>query len=91
MAETLVELAKTILDRTKVTHIFAEGGATARVLIEKMGWSELRVAEEVALGTVTLLAPGEGQTRVTIKPGSYPWPDRIRTPFTQATIDAQKP
>jgi uncharacterized protein YgbK (DUF1537 family) len=71
----VVQIAKSVLEQTPVTHVFAEGGATASELVQSMGWSRLTVESEPAPGVATL-SVGEGQsTLLTIKPGTYSWPE----------------
>lgn len=74
LADDLVEIAERVLRRLPVTSVFAEGGATAAGLARRMNWSRLQVRCEWAPGVATL-AVDDGSTRwLTIKPGSYSWP-----------------
>ena len=42
-----------------------------------MGWNRLAVEAELAPGVVTLSVIGGGSEQLTIKPGSYPWPESL--------------
>lgn len=75
LADHLVDLAEQVLRSVPVTSVFAEGGATAAELVRRMNWPRLEVLHEWAPGVATL-AVADGNTRwLTIKPGSYSWPD----------------
>jgi uncharacterized protein YgbK (DUF1537 family) len=77
LALYLVAVAKEVLRRVTISHFFAEGGATAVALARQMGWHRLQVAAELAPGVVTLSTQGESGTSITVKPGSYPWPEGV--------------
>ncbi len=55
--------------------LLVDGGATASAVIRELGWRELIVRAEVSPGVVALQS--ESPTRLTIKPGSYAWPDAV--------------
>jgi uncharacterized protein YgbK (DUF1537 family) len=73
----LVAVATEVLRHASDAHVFAEGGATAVALARSLGWTQLRVAAELAPGVATLTAAGDSPTLLTIKPGSYAWPEGI--------------
>jgi uncharacterized protein YgbK (DUF1537 family) len=58
-------------------RLLAEGGATAVALVRRMGWTRLRVCREWATGVVSLSVSGQVAPRLSMKPGSYAWPDAI--------------
>lgn len=64
-----------IIHHVPVAHLFVDGGATAASVIEQMGWDSLLVTEEVSPGVVTLQP--NSSIRLTIKPGSYAWPNTV--------------
>ena len=66
-----------VLGRVKVDRLFAEGGATAAALVRRIGWTRLRVCREWATGVVSLEVVGQAAPMVSMKPGSYAWPDPI--------------
>ncbi|HET7624017.1 MAG TPA: four-carbon acid sugar kinase family protein [Verrucomicrobiae bacterium] len=78
LASHLAQLAGAVLRRVEVSRIYAEGGTTAAELAQEMGWGRLQVLEELAPGVATLAVDGGSPMRLTIKPGSYLWPDRVR-------------
>lgn len=77
LKENLARFAESVLRQTDVTHVYAEGGATAAELARRMGWTRLEVMREVAPGVATIRVPGKRATLLTIKPGSYAWPAEI--------------
>jgi D-threonate/D-erythronate kinase len=77
LATHLVRVAEAVLRSADVGHVFAEGGATAVALARCMGWRRLAVKSELASGVVTLSVIGGSARLLTIKPGSYAWPEAI--------------
>ena len=74
----LVRIAQLVLRRAQVAQVYVEGGATAVELVRRMGWDRLTVLREVAPGVATLGVGGAPSLCLTMKPGSYRWPDQIR-------------
>jgi hypothetical protein len=58
------------------SHLNMEGGETASEFFRVMGWDQLIVRQVHDVGVVTL-QPGEGDLQVTVKPGSYAWPENL--------------
>jgi uncharacterized protein YgbK (DUF1537 family) len=78
LATHLVRIAQLVLGQLEVGHVYVEGGATAVELVRRLGWDRLTVLCEVAPGVATLGVGGAPSLCLTIKPGSYVWPDQIR-------------
>jgi D-threonate/D-erythronate kinase len=78
LATYLVRIAKSVLQRACLGQVYVEGGATAIELVRCMGWGRLTVLREVAPGVATLGVGGAPALCLTMKPGSYRWPDQIR-------------
>ena len=78
LARHLTQLAEVILKQSKVGRVYAEGGATAVELVRRMDWTRLTVLREVAPGVATLAVNGKLPVQLTIKPGTYVWPDEIQ-------------
>jgi uncharacterized protein YgbK (DUF1537 family) len=64
-----------VLQRANIKYVFAEGGATSAELVRRMKWSRLEVRHEWAPGVATLAVAAEHPLWLTIKPGSYSWPE----------------
>jgi len=77
LATHLVRVAEAVLRNAGVGHVFAEGGTTAVALARCMGWRRLAVKSELAPGVVTLSVIGGSSPLLTIKPGSYAWPESL--------------
>lgn len=73
----LAEVAGEVVQRARPDLVLVDGGATAARLLERLGWSCLRVTREWAPGVVELVGGPEGNPPVVVKPGSYPWPEEI--------------
>ena len=78
LATHLARIAQLVLGQLEVGQIYVEGGATAVELVRRLGWDRLTVLREVAPGVATLGGGGAPSPCLTIKPGSYTWPDQIR-------------
>ena len=76
ISERLVYAAKIIADNLSTGQLFIEGGKTASMFFRVMGWDNLFIHQAVNDGIVSLSKPGTNII-VTIKPGSYKWPDNI--------------
>jgi uncharacterized protein YgbK (DUF1537 family) len=72
-------LVRIIFSAAKINELFIEGGATAEAVLHELQWQTFDVIGQYAPGVVQMHAPQESDNYVTIKPGSYPWPDRIWT------------
>jgi uncharacterized protein YgbK (DUF1537 family) len=75
--QRLATLAHAIWSQTACDHIYAEGGATAREVLRQMGWTRMKVLGEAGPGIATLGSANDAGPRITMKPGSYVWPQTI--------------
>lgn len=75
LANYLVDVAEAVLKLVPVKNIFAEGGATSAELVRRMNWPRMEVRREWAPGVASLAVAGESSQWLTIKPGSYAWPE----------------
>lgn len=72
------KLAVELLHKGAFEHLLIAGGATAAVVLSVLRWTELEVVHVWAPGVVTLRPLADPTFFVTLKPGSYPWPDSLR-------------
>ena len=74
LREVMAEVAASLIHEEAAAslHLIIEGGATAYAIIQRLGWNAFSIESELAPGVVTI---GHGQTLITLKPGSYPWPE----------------
>lgn len=73
----LSRVAVRLIRSVPIDRIYIEGGATAAAVLGRLGWQQLTVVREVASGVVQLRPVPAPACLVTIKPGSYTWPDKI--------------
>ncbi len=59
-------------------HLLVAGGATAAAALSGLGWHQLDVLHVWAPGVVSLRPLAAPDHTLTLKPGSYPWPDQLR-------------
>ncbi len=76
-AKHLAQVVQAVCHCTRVAHIYVEGGATAAELLRRFQWTRLELLSEVAPGVATLASPTAPSIRLTVKPGSYNWPDHV--------------
>ena len=73
----MADLVEEIMRQTSIRHICATGGATASHLVRRMGWTRLRVVHEVSPGVVSMLVRDTPPLLLTVKPGTYRWPEAL--------------
>lgn len=78
LAFHMARLVECVLGHTTLFELFIEGGGTADAIVDRMAWDTLNVRGEYRAGVVCASVPGEA-LRITIKPGSYAWPDNVWT------------
>jgi uncharacterized protein YgbK (DUF1537 family) len=82
-------LVRRLQSRDAFAHLVIEGGATAAAIVQALGWTELTVVGEWTHGVVTLRPVADPQRRLTLKPGSYPWPGWWRDRLTTVSRDTR--
>jgi D-threonate/D-erythronate kinase len=68
---------KNILTKTTPAELIIEGGATAYAILNELDWHTFIPEQELAPGLVRMRVAEAPHLFVTVKPGSYPWPDSI--------------
>jgi uncharacterized protein YgbK (DUF1537 family) len=66
-----------VLGENKITALLLEGGATARAIMNQLGWTRLHACQGSAQGVAILRPDGTPGPLLYIKPGSYAWPPEI--------------
>lgn len=72
------QTATIVAELYKILHIpelLIEGGSTAAAILRKMQLNRFTPVEELAPGVVRMKALTKKNLHVTVKPGSYDWPD----------------
>jgi D-threonate/D-erythronate kinase len=73
----LAKIAEEVMHRLYITDIYIEGGSTASAVVRQLGWKRFKPVLELAPGIVRMELYGEKEQYVTVKPGSYAWPDNM--------------
>lgn len=74
LLKRLVDAVEIVFRKAEVGRLALEGGATARAVIDRLGWTSFETVGAVA-GLSWLRVAGAETPRLLIKPGSYDWPD----------------
>lgn len=77
VSAALGKLTAELVRREALDQLIIEGGATAAAIARQLGWERLTVLAEWAPGTVSLQPEAADAPTLTLKPGSYPWPQVI--------------
>ncbi len=80
IAEGMALVFSEVIRKEQPEELLIEGGATATVLFEHLNWSCFQPLEELAMGVTRLCPKDRMKPVVTLKPGSYPWPDQLLFP-----------
>jgi uncharacterized protein YgbK (DUF1537 family) len=70
-------LVKKVLNIAEISELFIEGGATAEAVLHALQYKTFDALGEYMPGLVQMRAADQKEQLITIKPGSYPWPERI--------------
>jgi len=73
----MAKIVSAILSKSTPAEIIIEGGATAYAILNETGWHTFIPEQELAPGLVRMRVAEAPGLFVTVKPGSYPWPDAI--------------
>lgn len=65
------------------SHLLIAGGATASGVLQALGWSKFEVVHVWGQGVVTLQPIAAPGFAVTVKPGSYAWPNDLAHQLAQ--------
>lgn len=79
LKEEMAGLVKAVLHEVTVGELMIEGGATARAILETVGWHTFYPVVEWSPGVVRMRVQEAPKIHVTVKPGSYDWPPALRS------------
>jgi uncharacterized protein YgbK (DUF1537 family) len=68
---------RSIVDKATVQELMLEGGSTASAVLQALGIDRCRPEQELVSGVIRMSVPGNEALHVTLKPGSYAWPQLI--------------
>jgi len=74
---TMAAVVQKVFSSAKINELFIDGGATAEAVLRALQWGTFDVTGQYAPGVVQMRVSEGSDNYVTIKPGSYLWPNRI--------------
>ncbi len=74
------DVLQSLLQQIKPAELFIEGGATAASLLSRLNWTAFKPVDELAPGVVRLQLIHKPPIFITLKPGSYSWPEFLFNP-----------
>lgn len=77
LGKILVETVKKVLAEVHPDRVCVEGGSTAALLLDQLGWKRLVVEREFSTGVTGVRLPVRKGILLVFKPGSYEWPAGI--------------
>ena len=78
-------ITKRVLESLNVSELFIEGGATTYAVLTAMDWTTFTPISELAPGVIRMKHHNSSQ-HITIKPGSYHWPEGLFNEPKESTI-----
>lgn len=78
ISREIAKIGAILEKRGAFRHVLIVGGATAAAVLPALGWRALEVVFVWGPGVVTLRPAGHPEFAVTLKPGSYEWPVKLR-------------
>ncbi|MEY4387150.1 MAG: hypothetical protein RLY20_2433 [Verrucomicrobiota bacterium] len=77
LGKNLTDTVMQVLARIRPERICVEGGSTAALLLNELGWKRLAVECEFATGVTGVRHAVRGGMMLVFKPGSYTWPASV--------------
>ncbi len=77
LREILAELVGNVLKKVEINELFIEGGATTYEIMRKANFIEFFPVQEIAPGVIRMQVYRKPGMYITIKPGSYSWPEIV--------------
>lgn len=81
LAAVTAIMVQDVSARIRIRDYYIEGGATASAVIRRLGWSRFDISARPAPGVVQMRIAEKEDSFLTVKPGSYPWPEPILNLF----------
>jgi len=70
-------MVQTLLQRQAISELIVEGGSTAAAILQRMNWHHFTPVQELMPGVVKMQIKEQPDLYLTVKPGSYQWPDGL--------------
>ena len=77
LGKILTETVKQVLASARPDRVCVEGGSTAALLLDQLGWKRLVVECEFSTGVTGVRPPVQNGVLLVFKPGSYEWPAAV--------------
>ena len=74
---SMAALVKDVFESTRVDDLLIEGGGTASAVLRNMGLTRLVPLYQFEQGVIRMKAENISGLYLTLKPGSYQWPDAV--------------
>ncbi|MEJ6981408.1 four-carbon acid sugar kinase family protein [Pedobacter sp. P351] len=75
----MAQLVKKVFNKVNIKELIIEGGSTASAILKSLEIETLKPVNEYATGVIRSKVNSEENLYVTLKPGSYSWPNQVLT------------
>ncbi|MGX7688790.1 four-carbon acid sugar kinase family protein [Flectobacillus roseus] len=77
LAKLMAKVVKKVLNQVHLAEILIEGGATSAAILAEIPLQNFLPTEEFAQGVIRMQSLERPSTYLTLKPGSYAWPQAV--------------
>jgi len=71
-------VVKMVFDRLSINELLIEGGSTASAILKQLCLCRFFPVEELATGVIRMQTENKPELYITLKPGSYAWPQAVQ-------------
>jgi len=71
-------VVKMVFDRVAINELLIEGGSTASAILKQLCLYRFFPVEELATGVIRMQTENKPELYITLKPGSYAWPQAVQ-------------
>ena len=89
LCDIMTKAVQAVFREICLKELFVEGGATAARIVDNFGWNRFEPCDQLGPGVVRMKVLESDTMHLTIKPGSYPWPEVIWNLFSKGLDRAQ--
>ncbi|CAG5016986.1 hypothetical protein DYBT9275_05677 [Dyadobacter sp. CECT 9275] len=75
--QAVATAVQSVMNEAEIDELIIEGGATAYAVTQKLGYTRLYPVNELGPGSIRMKVRENANIFLTLKPGSYTWPDVI--------------
>lgn len=77
LRERVAEFVEAVLQRVQLGELFIDGGATAYAIVKRLQLRRFTPCAEIVPGVTRLEVKDQPKLHLTVKAGSYQWPDEL--------------